>query len=348
MTIFPNPLVWMPLSEEISRFRKYCYGIVLNAGSGQRSIQLGEKDLNIDITEWNKPDILADLHHIPLLDESVDTIVSIAVLEHTRYPWQIAEEFYRVLRPMGYGIIAVPFLQPQHDFPGDYIRFTENGLMEIVKYAGFEVIETSYVHHFGQTLAWLLWEYLQFHPPRKVTWFFWQNLIRQLSLGNLLKGDSPNTHNTHYIVVRKPGDINVKPHYMQALTQKNDQDWFFPLLACPITKQPLHLQDNSLVSENGEFIYGFQAGIPYLEASHNKIDSPEMNSDELDSLSADSESHLISQLSEELSNLRLDLRNLESELEVSKNTINQMQSSKFWQLRQIWLKLTKSWGLIKH
>jgi uncharacterized protein YbaR (Trm112 family) len=347
MEIFPYPLVWMPLADEIAPFRKYCYGIVLNAGSGQRSIQLGEKDLNIDITEWNKPDIIADLHQIPLLDESVDTIVSIAVLEHTRYPWQIVEEFYRVLRPMGYGVIAVPFLQPQHDFPGDYIRFTENGLIEIFKYAGFEIIETSKAHHFGQTLAWLLWEYLQSNPPHKFTWFFWQTLIRQLSLGNLLKGDSTNTHNTHYIVVRKPGDISIRLHYMEALVHKDDQDWFFPLLACPITKQPLHLKENTLVSQDGKFIYGFQEKIPYLEASQNSVDSISVNSGQLTAQLEECEPRLLSQLTEELSKLRSHLKNTELELQSSQDTIATMQSSKFWRLREGWVKLQKTFGFAR-
>jgi len=345
MNIFPNPLVWMPLSEEISSFRKYCYGIVLNAGSGQRSIQLGEKDLNIDITEWNKPDILADLHNIPLLDQSVDTIVSIAVLEHTQQPWKIAEEFYRVLRPMGYGVIAVPFLQPQHNFPGDYIRFTENGLIEIFKCAGFEIIDSTYVHHFGQTLAWLLWEYVQFHPPHKLTWFFWRNLIRHLSLGNLLKGDSPNTHNTHYVIVRKPGDINIKPYYIQALANTTDQHWFLPLLACPLTKQPLYLKEDSLVSEDGKFVYGFQGHIPYLEAPPSKIYAERIN--QVNSQSQESHPELLSQLSQELSQLRAHMKNLELELETSKNTIAMIQSSKFWQLREIWLHLKTGFNLGK-
>lgn len=343
--MFSNPLVWMPLAEEISPFLKYCYGIVLNAGSGQRSIKLGEKDLNIDITEYNKPDIIADLHQIPLLDESVDTIVSIAVLEHTRYPWQIAKEFYRVLRPMGYGVIAVPFLQPQHDFPGDYIRFTENGLIEIFKYAGFEIIETTHVHHFGQTLAWLLWEYLQFNPPKKITWCFWQNLIRQLSLGNLLKGDSPNTHNTHYIVVRKLGEHSIKSHYIQSLAQKDKKDWFFPLLACPVTKQPLYLKENSLVSEDGKFIYGFQENIPYLEASQNLIYPSQINPNQ--SQLSESDPKVLSQLSEELSKLRTHIKNIELELEISKNTIAMIQSSKFWQIRESWLKLKAVFDLGK-
>src|SRR5262245_48560287 len=105
-----NPLLWPPIEKELEPFLKHCRGIVLNAGAGQREIKLGERDLNIDIVPDTRPHVIGDLHRIPLLDESVDTVVSIAVLEHTRYPWIVAEEFMRILRPGGCGIIAVPFL----------------------------------------------------------------------------------------------------------------------------------------------------------------------------------------------------------------------------------------------
>lgn len=265
MDIFSNPLVWPPLEEELAPFLKYCQGIVLNAGSGQRGIQLGQRSLNIDITPSNSPDIIGDLHCIPLLNESVDTVVSIAVLEHTRFPWIVAQEFFRVLRPGGCGVIAVPFLQPQHACPNDFMRFTENGLIELMKYTGFEVIETSHVHHFGQTLAWLLWEYLQYNKPPKLIQPLWMILINQLSKGNLIKGDSPNTHNTHYVVVRKPGPtLATDDSYQQVISNTDSKSWFFPLLTCPQSKQPLQISNNSIVSEDGQFIYCFEDGIPQL------------------------------------------------------------------------------------
>ena len=42
-----------------------------------------------------------------------------------------------------------------------------------MRYAGFEVIETAPVHHFGQTLAWLLCEYLQHNRPHRLTEPLW-------------------------------------------------------------------------------------------------------------------------------------------------------------------------------
>ena len=270
MSIFSNPLVWPSLEEELAPFLKYCQGIVLNAGSGKRGIQLGQKSLHIDIVQSNSPDIVGDLHCIPLLDESVDTVVSIAVLEHTHYPWIVTQEFYRVLRPGGHGVIAVPFLQPQHACPNDFVRFTENGLVDLMKYVGFEILEVSHVHHFGQTLAWLLWEYLEYNKPSRWTRHLWMILINQLSRGNLIKGDSPNTHNTHYIVVRKPGYALVEAEFhQQVINNKKPDSWFFPLLSCPQTKQQLHIEDNLMVSQNGQFTYGFKDGIPQLIPTQN-------------------------------------------------------------------------------
>lgn len=265
MNIFSDPLVWPSLEQELAPYLKYAKGIVLNAGSGKREIQIGERDLNIDITPENKPDILGDLHSLPLQDVSVDTIVSVAVLEHTRYPWIVAKEFHRVLRNGGYGIIAVPFLQPQHACPHDYVRFTEQGLIELMKYVGFEVIETGHVHHFGQTIAWLLWEYIKGNNTPKWMLPFWGIVVNQLSKGNLFKGNSETTHNTHYVIVRKPGEIvDSSATNTQLLDNLDPDNWFYPLLLCPETSQSLHLSDGLLVSQDGQFSYDIKYNIPYL------------------------------------------------------------------------------------
>jgi SAM-dependent methyltransferase len=74
-----------------------------------------------------KPDIVGDIHDIPLESESVDAIFCIAVLEHVRNPLKAMEEMYRVLKPGGKILIYVPFLYYYHaheGYYGDYWRFT--------------------------------------------------------------------------------------------------------------------------------------------------------------------------------------------------------------------------------
>lgn len=74
-----------------------------------------------------KPDIVGDIHAIPLPDASVDGIFCLAVLEHVQNPIKAVEEMYRILKPGGKILIYVPFLYYYHAHKGyykDYWRFT--------------------------------------------------------------------------------------------------------------------------------------------------------------------------------------------------------------------------------
>jgi uncharacterized protein YbaR (Trm112 family) len=134
-----------------------------------------------------------------------------------------------------------------------------------MKYVGFDVIETGHVHHFGQTIAWQLWEYLKDRKSNKLTRSFWWIIVNQLSKGNVFKGSSENTHNTHYVIVRKPGEIvDSKAIDSQLLSNADSKSWFYPLLICPETIQPLQLTDNRLVSQDGRFTYDIADNIPNL------------------------------------------------------------------------------------
>ncbi len=216
-------------------------------------------DLNLDVEVSNRPHVVADLHQIPLRDESVDTILSVAVLEHTRRAWEVTAEFLRVLRPGGHAVVAIPFLQPQHACPHDYVRFTEAGLRELMLSAGFEVIQTAPVHHFGQTLAWLLWEYYKENPPSRwlrpgLGW-----LLRQMSLGRIFRGRCQNAHNTFYVVGRKPGQWCE-----QVLPDPELPGWFHELLVCPRSRRPLHLREGELRTSDDQIRYRLSDGSAHL------------------------------------------------------------------------------------
>ena len=124
-------------------------------------------------------------------------------------------------------------LQPQHACPQDFARFTE---AELALSAGFEVVETRAVHGFGQTLAWLLWEYVKENPPPKPLRPVYGWLLRQMSLGRILRGKCANAENTFYVVAHKPG-ASLPPS--PSLTCEETADWFHPLLVCPHTRRPL-------------------------------------------------------------------------------------------------------------
>ncbi len=82
------------------------------------------------VPDYN-PDIVGDIHNLPLEDNSQEAIICVSVLEHVENPIKACKELYRVLKSGGYCYVYIPFLYPYHaqkGYYGDYWRFTEDSL----------------------------------------------------------------------------------------------------------------------------------------------------------------------------------------------------------------------------
>ncbi len=93
-----------------------------------------------------KPDIIGDIHHLPLADNSEEAIACIAVLEHVTDPFLASREMHRVLKPGGMCLVYLPFLYYFHaekGYYGDYWRYTKQGLGLLFK--DFSTIEIQSV-----------------------------------------------------------------------------------------------------------------------------------------------------------------------------------------------------------
>lgn len=111
--------------------------IVLDAGAGEarhkkyfrrsRYVAL-DSGYGDDSWDYSNLDILGDLENVPLRTESVDCILCMVVLEHTRNPRQVLLEFARVLKTDGTLVMVVPFLWEEHQIPRDFFRFTRYGV----------------------------------------------------------------------------------------------------------------------------------------------------------------------------------------------------------------------------
>lgn len=113
--------------------------LIINLGSGAKRIGDGVK--NIDIAPSKRVDIVADARKLSFEDESVDLVIAEQLLEHVSDPQVILKEACRVLRPGGMIYISTPFILGYHSMPGDYYRWTLEGLRELLK--DFKEVESG-------------------------------------------------------------------------------------------------------------------------------------------------------------------------------------------------------------
>jgi SAM-dependent methyltransferase len=93
--------------------------------------------------DYSKLDIRGDLAKIPLRNASVDCVLCMVVLEHTRNPRDVILEFARILKSGGTLIMVVPFLWEEHQIPHDYFRFTRYGVRCLFEASPFRLDQVN-------------------------------------------------------------------------------------------------------------------------------------------------------------------------------------------------------------
>jgi SAM-dependent methyltransferase len=144
----PSWLMHKGLSEALSRRAKSVRGDVLDYGCGEmpyRSLFTHSTSyIGADVANPNADIIYEPEAGLPLSDGSVDGVLSTQVLEHVRDPAQYLAECRRVLRPMGRLLLTTHGFWAWHG-PGDWRRWTHEGLIYDVESAGFRVLDLDAV-----------------------------------------------------------------------------------------------------------------------------------------------------------------------------------------------------------
>jgi SAM-dependent methyltransferase len=133
---------------------------IANVGGGTR--RYGSNVVNIDVEPLSGVDIVGLAEQLPLLDASCDGAVLQAVLQHVRSAELTLKELHRVLAPGAALFIEVPFMQGYHPGPGDYRRYTEQGLRAELTDHGFDVDGSGVAVGPASAMAWVAAEFLAF------------------------------------------------------------------------------------------------------------------------------------------------------------------------------------------
>jgi ubiquinone/menaquinone biosynthesis C-methylase UbiE len=155
--------------------------LILNLGSGvgtfDHNLAPAIKTINLDISP-GKPnlDIIGDAHLLPLKAHSIDIVYCIAVLEHIKKPWIVAEEIYRILRPGGFIVLELPFLNVIHD-EHDYYRFTDKGIRVLFDQDRYDIILKQTSSGGGSFLSLFLLTYVRQFVPTKSLKYLWTSVM---------------------------------------------------------------------------------------------------------------------------------------------------------------------------
>lgn len=85
--------------------------------------------LGVDMLPGDGVDRVLNLED-PLPDDlgRFSHIECMSVLEHSRRPWLLAANLQKLMRKEATIFLSVPFVWRVHDYPGDYFRFTQDGV----------------------------------------------------------------------------------------------------------------------------------------------------------------------------------------------------------------------------
>jgi SAM-dependent methyltransferase len=132
--------------------------IVGGGGVGNGAEALYDDDnvnvIGTDVYRSAHTTVIADGHHLPFADESVDGVWIQAVLEHVLDPREVVAEIHRVLRRDGLVFADTPFMQQVHEGAYDFTRFTLSGHRWLFRH--FTLVDAGISAGAGVATLWSL------------------------------------------------------------------------------------------------------------------------------------------------------------------------------------------------
>ena len=138
---FPRYIGTVYIEPALRESCVFVQGVMLDIGCGKRRYEplfakYVEEYIGLDwpkFTDQASPDVIGDALRIPLKRTSIDCVVATELMEHLPSPHEFLSEVCRVLKDKGVLILSVPFMEPLHEEPRDYYRFTPYSLKMLLE-----------------------------------------------------------------------------------------------------------------------------------------------------------------------------------------------------------------------
>lgn len=151
---------------------KYLSGRLIDIGCGTKPwhyvvAPYVEEHIGLDhedsIHGLEKVDLIGTAYNIPVADNTFNSAICTAVLEHLEEPINAILECKRVLKPGGNAIYSIPFIWHLHEEPRDFYRYSFFGINYLFQKAGFEILEvkplSGFWVTFGQAFVYYLYRF---------------------------------------------------------------------------------------------------------------------------------------------------------------------------------------------
>ena len=144
---FPRYIGIVYVEPVMREVKTHVHGMMLDVGCGTRRYELVftetvDSYIGLDwpeIKDRALPDVVGDAMKIPFKSDSFDVVLATELMEHLPSPHTFLMEVKRVLREGGALILSVPFMEPIHEAPRDFYRFTPFSLRLLLEEHGFSI-----------------------------------------------------------------------------------------------------------------------------------------------------------------------------------------------------------------
>ncbi len=176
------------LKKDLEETSKLTRGTLLDVSCGKKPYkEIFQNKVNyyvgIDLPSTaygiSEVDVFSDALQLSFRERCFDVVLAIQLLEHLPEPQKFFSEIHRVLKSGGILILTVPLVNPVHEVPNDFLRYTFFGLVYWAQKMGFKIMKVKEQGGICTILTFLLGYYI-WDATAQLSWGL-RNLIRTLA-----------------------------------------------------------------------------------------------------------------------------------------------------------------------